>query len=184
VFAGAFLAFEKVHAPASEEAANNTHSMTLTLTSPQFENGGKIPPLYTCDSDNINPEFRISGVPEGAKSLVLLADDPDIPDAVKGSMGIDAFDHWVLYGIPPETTVIPEGSTAGSEGLSSRGEPGYVGPCPPPEYEPKEHRYFFRLYALSGTLNFIKAPTLEEVKQAMEGMVIEETELMGRYERQ
>lgn len=156
----------------------------LTLTSSAFENGGVIPSKYTCDGDRLlNPPLSISGVPEGTKSLVLLMDDPDIPEVFKKERGIDAFDHWVLYAIPPETTQIPEGAPLGSSGLNSAGTSGYTGPCPPPEYEPTKHRYIFKLYALSGTLNFIKEPTLSEVKQAVEGMVIDETELTGTYDR-
>lgn len=191
VFVGAYIVIRKANAPTSneliqkEEATstvtskpNETSSM-LTLTSPAFEDGGSIPSTYTCDGTNVNPEIRISGVPEGTESLVLIMDDPDIPDAVKQSRGVEKFDHWVLYAIPKDTTVISEGSPVGTEGLTSAGTTGYTGPCPPD----KEHRYIFRLYALSGTLNFIKAPTLDEVEEAAKGMTIASATLMGRYNR-
>ncbi|MCB9810826.1 MAG: YbhB/YbcL family Raf kinase inhibitor-like protein [Candidatus Nomurabacteria bacterium] len=153
--------------------------MALTLTSPAFADGGSIPARYTCDGENVNPELHISGVPEGTKSLVLVMDDPDIPDSVKESRGIEKFDHWVLYNIPPDTTVIKEGEMVGSEGLSSRGEVGYVGSCPPD----REHRYFFRLYALPDIVNFIKVPTLDEVEVIAKESAIESAVLMGKYER-
>lgn len=154
------------------------------LTSSAFENGSSIPSKYTCDGDRlVNPPLSISGVPEGTQSLVLLMDDPDIPEVFKQQRGIDAFDHWVLYAIPPETTEVPEGTSVGATGLNSGGNSGYTGPCPPTEYEPTEHRYIFKLYALRGTLNFIKEPTLAEVKTAIEGMVLAETELIGTYDR-
>lgn len=157
---------------------------TLKLTSSAFENGGVIPSKYTCDGDRLlNPPLSISGVPVGTKSLVLLMDDPDIPQHFKEGLGIEAFDHWVLYAIPPETTEIKEGNTIGSLGLNTAQNEAYTGPCPPPEYEPTEHRYIFKLYALSGTLNFIKAPTLGEVKTAIKGMIIDEAELTGTYDR-
>lgn len=166
---------------------NQEENMTeekFALTSSAFENMGKIPSKYTCDADppagGLNPPLEIHNIPGGTQSMVLLMDDPDIPDFVKEERGIEKFDHWVLYGIPPTISEINEGELVGSTGLNSAGDEGYRGPCPPDG----EHRYFFKLYALSGNLNFIKAPTLDEVKTAIEGSVIAETELVGLYERQ
>jgi hypothetical protein len=180
VAVGVFIAFERAEAPTEEPIiGDNPAPMTLTLTSPEFEDGGTIPSRFTCDGGNVNPELRIAGVPEGTASLVLLMDDPDIPDSVKESRGIEKFDHWAVYNIPADTTVVPEAAIIGTEALNSTGKEGYVGPCPPD----REHRYIFRLYALSGTLNFIKAPTLDEVEIAARGMTLESVTLMGRYER-
>lgn len=164
----------------SVERSVTTNTM-MTLTSPAFENGGRIPSNYTCDVDRpVSPPLVIGGVPEGAQSLVLIMDDPDVPKALRPD---GVFDHWVLYGIDPRTTRINEGEALGAVGLNSSGAAAYTGPCPPPEYEPREHRYVFRLYALQSSLNFIKAPTKDEVLQAIEGQVLAEAELVGRYER-
>lgn len=177
---GAFFALsKKAEAPIVNQDTNRVLPMSLTLTSPAFAEGGKIPSEYTCDGENTSPELHIANIPEGTKSLALVMDDPDIPDSVKQARGIEVFDHWVLYNIPPNTSVIPKGDLVGTMGLNSRGEARYAGACPPD----REHRYFFRLYALSGTLNFIKAPTLKDVEEAAKGMMIEKTTLMGRYER-
>jgi Raf kinase inhibitor-like YbhB/YbcL family protein len=176
---GAFIAFSnKVEAPI-EIIQDNREIMSLTLSSPVFKEGERIPSKYTCDAENINPELHINNIPEGTQSLVLVMDDPDIPESVKLERGVDVIDHWALYNISPETTVIPEGSAPGTQGLNTRGEAQYRGPCPPD----REHRYFFRLYALSGTLNFIKTPTLREIEEAAKSMMIEQTTFMGRYER-
>lgn len=184
VFVGALVAFERAEAPGPVSDNKNATmvpetTMKLTLSSPAFEDGEKIPSRYTCDGENISPELHIENVPEGTKSFVLVMDDPDIPDAVKQRMHIEKFDHWVLYNIPPEMTVIPEGGVIGTTGLNSSGSATYTGACPPD----REHRYFFRLYALRGTLNFIKAPTLSEVETAAQSMSLGSTTLMGRYER-
>lgn len=178
---GAFLTLNRAHAPSGEEnkLSPQDTSMKLTLTSPAFEQGGMIPSKDTCDGKNVSPELRVSGVPEGTKSLVLVMDDPDIPESVKQSRKIEKFDHWTLYALPPDTTVIPEGAAQGSLGLTSAGKAAYAGPCPPD----REHRYFFRLYALSGTLNFITVPTQRDVEEAAKGMMIESATLMGRYEK-
>ncbi|MCR4285806.1 MAG: YbhB/YbcL family Raf kinase inhibitor-like protein [Candidatus Kaiserbacteria bacterium] len=176
---GAFFAFShKVDAP-TETILSNSEHMPFTLSTPAFKEGESIPSKYTCDGDNVSPELHFENVPEGTKSFVLVMDDPDIPDSVKTARGIEVFDHWVLYNIPSTTRVLEEGEAVGNSGLNSRGTEGYVGSCPPD----REHRYFFRLYALSGTLNFIKAPTLREVEEAVQGMSLGKATLMGRYER-
>ncbi len=154
--------------------------MDLTLKSLAFENGGVIPKKYTCDGENINPELRISGVSEEVQSLVLLIDDPDVPRAVREEQ---MFDHWVLFNIPPGTAVVPEGGSVGVRGRNTRGEAAYTGPCPPPQFEPKEHRYFFSLYALDARLPLEEGASKEAVKIAMKGHILNKAELIGRYSR-
>ncbi|MFQ5541112.1 MAG: YbhB/YbcL family Raf kinase inhibitor-like protein [Candidatus Paceibacteria bacterium] len=155
----------------------------LTLTSSAFADGGAIPTRYTCDGENISPPLSISNVPEGTKTLVLVMDDPDIPQVFKDERGIDSFDHWVMYSIDPDTAELAEGATHGAEGLNGSGNAGYTGPCPPTEYEPTEHRYIFKLYALKGSLQFVKAPTKAEVLAALSGMKLGEAMLVGTYDR-
>lgn len=179
VFVGGFILLgKKAEAPALLDN-KLAKTMSLTLTSPAFKEGESIPSKYTCDGENISPEFTIQNIPEDTKSLVLVMDDPDIPDTVKQARGIEKFDHWAVYNIPPNTTTIGEGAVVGEMGLNSKGDALYTGSCPPD----REHRYFFRLYALSGTLNFIKTPTLDELETAAQGMMLEKTTLMGKYER-
>ena len=187
VFTAAYMAFKDANkAPdtTSELSNNNENIMSLTLTSPVFEHHGLIPAEYTCDGGNTPPALTIKGVPEEAASLILLVDDPDIPAAVKADRGIDKFDHWVLYNLSPDTTEITADQPAGTVGLNSRNEAAYTGPCPPPQYEPVEHRYIFKLYAISKpVLEFISAPTMVEVEKAIADSIIEQTELIGRYRR-
>lgn len=181
VSVGAFFAFkQKVEAPITTEDTTPS-PMSLTLSSPVFVHEGKIPSKYTCDAENISPELHIGNVPEGTQSLVLVMDDPDVPKERRPS---GVFDHWVVYNISPETTVFPEGGFSGTAGANGRGEEKYTGPCPPPEFQPSEHRYFFKLFATDlPTLAFAHAPTKDEVLTAIEGHILEQTELMGRYER-
>lgn len=185
VFVGAFIVIERANAPTPDELRDtaptyeSNESSMLTLTSPVFQEGAPIPAIYTCDGENINPELRIEEVPQGTRAFALVMDDPDIPDAVKESRGIEKFDHWVLYNIPADTTVIPENTSVGNEGTTSRGSEGYVGPCPPDS----EHRYIFRLYALSEELSFDHTPTLDEVEAAAQAVAIENATLIGVYNR-
>lgn len=149
----------------------------MQLISPAFENGGSIPYVYTCEGKDINPPLEIKGVPDGAKSLVLIMDDPDVPSFVrKDQMWV----HWVIYDMPPETHTLKENSTPpGILGTNTDNEQRYQGPCPPD----REHRYFFKLYALKGFLKLKPGATKTQVEAAMEGQVLEKTELMGRYVR-
>ena len=186
VFGGAFILFkESAEAPTSinQIAEEQESTMSLSLTSPVFSDGETIPEKYSCDGENINPPLSISGVPEETEALVLLMDDPDIPEEIKASRGIEKFDHWVLYNLPADTTSVEEGSVIGTAGANGRGESAYTGPCPPPDMEPTTHRYFFRLYALRSPVNFIKTPTLDEVEAAVRDITIESAELMGVYSR-
>jgi Raf kinase inhibitor-like YbhB/YbcL family protein len=128
----------------------------------------------------VNPPLEIEHVPEEAQSLVLIMNDPDVPKAIKPDGN---FDHWVLYDIPPETTEIPAGTTVGTPGKNGAGKTEYAAPCPPKEYEPSEHRYFFKLYALDTMLNLPAGASRTDVEEAMRGHVIAETQLVGKYKR-
>jgi len=185
--AGAWFAFNQSFTPTLEDQGSitnpSTTTMAFTLTSSDFAHNGAIPSKFTCDGQQVNPHLSIAGVPEGAKSLALIMDDPDIPQVFKEQRGIDSFDHWTLFNIPPETREIPQGSTAGVAGQNGGGKNEYAGPCPPREYEPSEHRYFFKLYALDADLALPIGATKKQVIDAMEGHIIEETNLIGRYKR-
>lgn len=148
----------------------------MKLTSSAFSENESIPSVYTCDGKNLSPELSIDGVPAAAKSLVLLMNDPDVPTSIKPDGN---YDHWVMYNIEADTKVIKEGSFAGTLGNNGAGKPGYIGPCPPD----REHRYFFKLFALDKKLGFAEGKTRTEILSAIEGHVIESTELVGLYNR-
>ncbi|HEY9481164.1 MAG TPA: YbhB/YbcL family Raf kinase inhibitor-like protein [Candidatus Paceibacterota bacterium] len=158
---------------------NTPATTTMKLTSIAFEAGGKIPPQYTCDGDNKMMPLSFDGVPAEAKSLALTIDDPDVP---KDRVPSGVFDHLVVFNIPPKTEGVKETDTTvpGTYGNNGAGQPAYAGPCPPD----REHRYFFRLYALDTQLALKKGATKEELLADMEGHVIAKAELMGTYERQ
>ena len=150
----------------------------MQLKSAAFESGGKIPSKYTCDGSNISPPLQIEDVPPNAKCLVLILDDPDVPHFVrKDRMWV----HWVIYNTPPKTTVLAEGAIPpGLVGKGTGGQLFYQGPCPPD----REHRYFFKLYALDAVLSLPEGATKEMVEAAMKEHIIGKTELMGKYVRQ
>lgn len=107
-------------------------------------------------------------------------DDPDIPAFVKQKFGISVWDHWVVFNIPPTTTSIGEGKNPpGVLGKNTGGENAYGGPCPPD----REHRYFFKLYALDTMLGLSAGATKADVEQAMKGHVLAEARMVGLYQR-
>lgn len=148
----------------------------MKITSSVFKEGERIPSKYTCDGENISPEILINDVPAGAKSLAIIMDDPDVPKSIHPE-GI--WIHWVVWNIPADTKVISENSVpAGAVlGANSRGTNIYIGPCPPD----REHRYFFKLYAIDTTLDLPATTNKEKLLQAMEGHNLDSAELIGLY---
>jgi len=144
----------------------------MKLSSPAFQNSEAIPVKYTCDGDNISPPLIIEGVPEDARSLVLIMEDPDAPGK--------PFVHWLIYNFSPFTTKIEEGNLPGeaSMGKNSSDNTGYTGPCPPSD----AHRYIFKLYALSNSLS-LQYPIAEDIYSAMDNAILAKAELIGTYRR-
>jgi Raf kinase inhibitor-like YbhB/YbcL family protein len=152
--------------------------MALQITSAAFSEGGMIPKPYTCDGTDVSPDLSWTGVPEATKSLALICDDPDAP--------VGTWVHWVLFnisagetGIPtevaPEAT-LPNGAKHGTNDFRRL---GYGGPCPPGG----THRYFFKLYALDTVLSLASGATKAQVEEAMQGHILAEAQLMGKYKR-
>ena len=157
-------------------------NMTLTLKSIAFDNGDTIPSKYTCKGEGISPPLAWTNVPQTARSLILIVDDPDAPDPKAPKM---TWVHWVLYNIPPDVSALPEGLVSAKlppgtkEGVNDWKRPGYGGPCPPIG----RHRYFFKLYVLDTVLKDMNSPTKAEVETAMKGHVIAQTEILGTFQK-
>jgi Raf kinase inhibitor-like YbhB/YbcL family protein len=160
--------------------SNASEGMPMQISSTTIAPGGKIPDNYTCKGEGISPDISWKFVSEKAKSLAMIMEDPDAPSAI--------WMHWVIYNIPattpgllaniPATESLDNGTL---QGRNSFGKIGYGGPCPPPGGGP--HRYFFRIYALDAPLNLKSGSTAEEVRAAMGNHILEQAELMGRFER-
>ncbi len=146
----------------------------MYLTSPTFSDGAVIPKKYSRDVENINPPLAWGQVPDGTQSFALVMEDPDVPPAA----GVPVWDHWVVWNIPRTITEIPEAwEVEGVLGKGTRGESTYAGPRPPD----KEHRYFFRLYALDVMLSLASGSSKSELIAAMQNHILAEATLMGRF---
>ena len=156
----------------------NDNSVGIKLTSSAFKEGQPIPATYTCKGVNISPPLEWSGVPKTARTIAIIADDPDAPSGM--------WVHWVLYNLPADNIGLVENLPAtenlkagGFQGKNDSGKIGYDGPCPPSG----THRYFFKIYALDAELPLKAGATKAEVEKAMAGRVVAQGQLMGTYGR-
>lgn len=149
----------------------------MKINSSAFGNGSSIPVKYTCDGQGINPPLSFLDVPQNAKSIALIMEDPDVPKNLKPD---GMFDHWVVFNMPASTVSISDDTTPpGIVGKSSAGTNTYIGPCPPD----REHRYFFKLYALDSELNLDANVTKKDLEKAMQDHVLDQAQLIGLYNR-
>jgi hypothetical protein len=154
-------------------------SSKIELKTTSFTPGGFIPKRYTCEAADVSPALAWTDPPPGTQSFALIEDDPDAPSGT--------FVHWVVYDLPAAYRNLPEALSGNSEmpdgvkqGTNDFSRTGYSGPCPP---RGKPHRYFIRLYALDAILNLRPAARRKELDAAMQGHILAQAELMGRFQR-
>lgn len=155
------------------------NTSSFRLTSAAFSHGDVIPRHHTCDGDDRSPALRWQGAPAGTKAFALVCEDPDAP--------VGIWTHWVLFDVPGASQELAEGVAAtpsladgARQGKNDFGRLGYGGPCPP---RGSNHRYFFKLFALSAPLDLEPGSSRKAVLEAVKGKTLAETELMGRYGR-
>ncbi|MFA9432778.1 YbhB/YbcL family Raf kinase inhibitor-like protein [Egicoccus sp. AB-alg2] len=144
----------------------------LAISSPEFEPLGRLEDRHANDKGNEQPTLRISGVPSDAVELAVVCHDPDAPLP-------DGFTHWLLYGLPADTTeVAPGADEQYRAGTNDFGEAGYGGPQPPPGHGP--HHYYFWVYALSRPVE--GSPSRREFLDTYADAIIEQNRVVGVYE--
>jgi hypothetical protein len=160
-------------------STTQTDVMTIRVTSPAFQDGQRIPKQYTCDGDDISPPLSWELIPDETKSIALIVDDPDAPGGT--------YVHWVVYDVPADVQGLPEDlprdkafPVGGEQGVNSSNELGYTGPCPPSG----THRYFFKVYALDDKTNLPPGETKAKLLKALQGHILAQGQIMGRYKRQ
>lgn len=151
--------------------------MAFNISSTAFGNGKDIPVKHTCDGDNISPQLYWDETPKDAVTLALIVEDPDAPGGT--------FTHWMMYNVSPNSKGLEPGipqqknlkdGTVQCE--NDFNDYGYGGPCPP---KGEEHRYYFRLFALSKKLPPESAYSREEFYEAIKDKIIAQAEYMGLY---
>lgn len=153
--------------------------MTLTVISPAFAEGCDIPDKHTRLGENLLPPIKWTGVPDGARSLALIVEDPDAPSGT--------FRHFAVYNIPPDLDGLPQSVDTGPDNtfgyaINDFGNPGYDGPQPPEGHG--AHHYHFRLAALDvPRLDLPEGVDAARVGEEMRKHTIEEAALVGAYAR-
>ena len=147
----------------------------ITLTSRAFADGGTIPKRYSCDGDEVSPPLAWTGVPDDARELALLVEDPDAPGGT--------FVHWALFNVPAETRGLAEDDVPANarQGKNSAGKAAYAGPCPPEGDAP--HHYVFTLYALKSGLDLADGAAAGDVRAAVAKAALARGQLIGRFGR-
>jgi len=150
----------------------------MRILSLVFDDNGMIPSEYTCDDADISPPLDWDVVPEGTVSFAIICEDPDAPAGT--------WTHWVIFNLPggmrglegekTNEKVLDNGAI---QGVNDFGKIGYGGPCP----SGGTHRYYFKIYALDKKLDLRIGATKKELLEAMQGHVLGEGQLMGRYRR-
>ena len=155
-----------------------TGQSAMQVTSTAIKEGQLIPRQYTCDGVNISPPLEWNGTPKSAKTIAIIADDPDAPSGT--------WVHWVVYNLPAENIGLVENlpltedlKAGGFQGKNDFQKIGYGGPCPPSG----THRYFFKVYALDIELPLKAGATKAEIEKAMQGHIVAQAQLMGTYSR-
>lgn len=146
----------------------------MRIISPAFKNGEKIPVKYTCDGRELSPPLLVEEVPAGAKSLALIAEDPD----ASGGTWI----HWTVWNINPRAAFLEENEVppGAIQGVTSAQSIGWHGPCPPSG----SHRYFFRVWALDRELELPIGASVQDLRNEIKAHQIDSAEMFGVYERQ
>jgi len=170
--------FSSFYGLAQIETKQGGGIMEIKITSTAFKDGEFIPKKYTCDGDNVSPPLEWSEVHKATLSIALICDDPDAP------MG--TWVHWVIFNISasvhklneniPLNKVLEDGAVQGNNDFRKI---GYGGPCPPGG----AHRYFFKIYALDKRIELTSGATKTELIKEMEGHILAEGKLMGKYSR-
>src|SRR6185369_1290713 len=143
----------------------------MRITSQAFTEGATIPDKYTMYGENRIPPIHFENVPDSARSLALIVDDPDAP---RGT-----FNHWTLFNMDPKVKEIKEDCVPvmATQGRNDFGEVQYDGPKPPSG----EHRYCFKAFALDTVLALSRGSTWDAVEREMQGHVLDSATLTGKY---
>jgi hypothetical protein len=172
----ALTACQKVDKPMTNLKGDSV--VKMTVKSSAFEEGAPIPAKYACDGPGVSPPLEWSGAPSGVKSFAILVDDPDAPGRT--------FTHWTVYAVPSDVMKLPEDiphdpqlKTGIRQGKNDGGKIGYYPPAPPFG----THRYQFKLYALDSETDLKAGASVAEFKKAIDGHIIGEGQLMGKYKR-
>ena len=176
---GVRAGYEKI---VSEDERFAAVPQTIVLRSPGVRDGQPLPVRHTDDGAGLSPALRWSGVPAGARSLVLIVEDPDAPT-------LEPLVHLVAWDLPADGEGVEEGMFPSPRhdgqrtgvGRNAFTRLGWLPPDPPKGHGP--HLYVFQIFALDRRLAFADHPGRSALTAAMDGHVLARGVLLGTYER-
>ena len=147
----------------------------ITVTSPAYAEGGRIPPQFTCAGADRSPPWSFAGIPAQARFLAAVFDDPDAPRG--------AGTHWTWWDLTADVGGVPEAADVtalgATEGTTSSKEVGYHGPCPPSG----THRYVLHVYATQEPLGLTRGASVADVHAALRSKAIAQGTLTATFSR-
>ena len=153
----------------------------IVVTSPAFEAEAAIPARFTADGEGVSPPLRWTGVPAGARSVVVLVEDADSPTP-------KPLVHAIVHDLPGDDGGLAEGAMTGpaGEGGAEMGRnsflrSGWLPPDPPTGHGP--HRYVFQVYALDIAQPGASSPGRGDLVAMMTGHVLAKGAMTAVFER-
>jgi Raf kinase inhibitor-like YbhB/YbcL family protein len=147
---------------------------TINVFSSAFTDGGTLPVAFTADGAGVAPPIQWSNLPDTARSIVLVAEDPDAPFP-------KPVVHWLVYSLPVTVGSISAAPGGARQGKNSRLKTGYIGAAPPPGHG--LHHYHFQVFALDTIPELPEGAGRTAVVEAMRGHVVAWGEIVATYER-
>jgi Raf kinase inhibitor-like YbhB/YbcL family protein len=150
----------------------NANAANITITSPDFPNGGTIKQRSLCKElggQEIPPGLAWSAPTDGG-NLALVMNDLDA----------GGFIHWIVIGIPPGPGSSAAGQTPGGGVVepNGNGDRTYRGPCPPAGTG--THRYVFTLYQVPANLS-LQSNNAAEESQAIAQASTAQAQVTGTF---
>ena len=167
---------------ANKRAETAEASAAISVSSPSFKDGERIPPKHSEYADAVSVPLSWTPVKD-ARSYALIVEDPD-------AKPITPFVHWVAWNIPGDVTSLPEGLQEQDrltlpeglmQGRNSRNTIGYFGPQPPVGDGP--HRYAFQVLALDTVLDLPPGADRDQVLAAAKGHIVGKGAITGLYQQ-
>ncbi|NJC32722.1 hypothetical protein GGR88_000196 [Sphingomonas jejuensis] len=156
---------------------------TISLASPAFADGARLPDRFTADGDGVSPPLTWGAAPAGTAAFALIVEDPDAPAP-------QPLVHAVVWAIGAAEAGLAEGAIAADGrgthggkdvGRNSYGREGWLPPDPPTGHG--SHDYVFQLFALSEAVALSGNPGRSAVVEALAGRVLATGLLVGTYSR-
>lgn len=146
------------NADTSAGSSSGMSQSDISVISPEFSAGSRLPDRYTCHGAGMFPPLRWSGVPTTAAAVAVIVTDPDAPSGT--------YTHWVLFDVPAQVHELtpPRIPPQARQATNSAGTIGYTPPCPPSG----THHYQFTIVGLRNRVELPDGAPLDQAIQQIQ----------------